>query len=67
MKKFKLKHWINYILILALAIPFTVMAFTGSVKGSTSLMLAQIGYSIILAVSLNLGVGFLGELSLGHA
>lgn len=67
MKKFKLKHWINYILILALAIPFTVMAFTGSVKGSTSLMLAQIGYSIILAVSLNLVVGFLGELSLGHA
>jgi len=67
MKKFKLKHWTNYILILALAIPFTVMAFTGSVKGSTSLMLAQIGYSIILAVSLNLVVGFLGELSLGHA
>ncbi len=67
MKKFKLKHWINYILILALAIPFTVMAFTGSIKGSTSLMLAQIGYSIILAVSLNLVVGFLGELSLGHA
>ena len=67
MKKFKLKHWINYILILALAIPFTVMAFTGSVKGSTSLMLAQIGYSIILAGSLNLVVGFLGELSLGHA
>ncbi|MBQ3598296.1 MAG: branched-chain amino acid ABC transporter permease [Clostridia bacterium] len=30
-------------------------------------MLAQIGYSIILAVSLNLVVGFLGELSLGHA
>ncbi len=67
MKKFKLKHWINYILILALAIPFTIMAFTGSIKGSTSLMLAQIGYSIILAVSLNLVVGFLGELSLGHA
>ncbi len=67
MKKFKLKHWINYILILALAVPFTIVAFTGSVKGSTSLMLAQIGYSIILAVSLNLVVGFLGELSLGHA
>lgn len=67
MKKFKLKHWIDYILILALAIPFTIVAFSGSIKGSTSLMLAQIGYSIILAVSLNLVVGFLGELSLGHA
>lgn len=67
MKKFKLKHWINYIILLALAIPFSVVAFTGSIKGSTSLMLTQIAYSVILAVSLNLVVGFLGELSLGHA
>ncbi len=67
MKKFKLKHWINYIILLALAVPFSVIAFTGSVKGSTALMLTQIGYSVILAVSLNLVVGFLGELSLGHA
>lgn len=67
MKKFKLKHWINYILLLALAVPFSIVAFTGNVKGSTALMLTQIGYSIILAVSLNLVVGFLGELSLGHA
>lgn len=67
MKKFKLKHWINYIILLALAVPFSVIAFTGTVKGSTALMLTQIAYSIVLAVSLNLVVGFLGELSLGHA
>lgn len=67
MKKFKLKHWINYFILLALAIPFSIMAFTGTVKGSSAVMLTQMGYSIILAVSLNLVVGFLGELSLGHA
>ena len=67
MKKFKLKHWINYIILLALAIPFTVIALTGTIKGSTSLLLTQMAYSVVLAVSLNLVVGFLGELSLGHA
>ena len=36
-------------------------------KRSSAYLLAQIAYSIILAVSLNLVVGFLGELSLGHA
>lgn len=36
-------------------------------KRSSARLLHQIAYSIILAVSLNLVVGFLGELSLGHA
>lgn len=66
-KKIKLKYFINYLLILVLLIPFTVTGLMGSVKGSTSLLLTQIAYSMILAVSLNLVVGFLGELSLGHA
>ena len=66
-KKFKLKHFINYILILALLIPFAISGLSGTVKGSTSMLLTQIAYSMILAVSLNLVVGFLGELSLGHA
>ncbi len=44
-----------------------IMLSMGSLRPSTAQLLAQIGYSIILAVSLNLVVGFLGELSLGHA
>lgn len=66
-KKIKAKYFINYVFVLALLIPFTVTGLSGSVKGSTSLLLTQIAYSMILAVSLNLVVGFLGELSLGHA
>ena len=66
-KKIKLKHYINYLLILALLIPFSITGLAGNIKGSTSLLLTQIAYSMILAVSLNLVVGFLGELSLGHA
>ena len=66
-KKFKLKYYINYLLVLALLIPFSIIGLSGSVKGSTSLLLTQMAYSMILAVSLNLVVGFLGELSLGHA
>ena len=64
---FKLKYIINYILVLAVFIPTAIMGFTGSIKGSSALLLTQIAYSMVLAVSLNLVVGFLGELSLGHA
>ena len=39
----------------------------GKLHKSTSNLFVQIAYSIVLAVSLNLVVGFLGELSLGHA
>lgn len=63
----KFKHFLSYIIvILALAIS-TGMYFSGSLNRSTTTLLLQIGYSVILAVSLNLVVGFLGELSLGHA
>ncbi len=64
---FKLKNCVNYIAVTAALILFTVLSFTGNLKASNANLLVQIGYSIILAVSLNLVVGFLGELSLGHA
>lgn len=71
MKKFlsniKIKDYINYGLVLALLIYGLVLLNTGALRSSTAQLLAQMGYSIILAVSLNLVVGFLGELSLGHA
>ena len=65
--KFKLKYYINYIGVgLFLAITAIMMNY-GYLNRSTANLLTQIGYSVILAVSLNLVVGFLGELSLGHA
>lgn len=64
---FKLKNCINYILVAAATVIFAILNSTGGLKTSYANLLVQIGYSIILAVSLNLVVGFLGELSLGHA
>lgn len=64
---FKLKNCVNYIVVAAALVGFSVMQGTGSLKASYMNLLVQIGYSVILAVSLNLVVGFLGELSLGHA
>ena len=66
-KSFKLKHYVNYIAISAVLLLFTVLYYAGALNRSTPSLLTEIGYSIILAVSLNLVVGFLGELSLGHA
>ncbi len=66
-KRFKFKNYITYlvfVVIIAILIP---MSLTGSVSMSSSFLLEQIGTSIICAVSLSLVVGFLGELSLGHA
>ncbi len=64
---FKLKNCINYIVVIAALVVLIFLHSAGELKTSYSNLLVQIGYSIILAVSLNLVVGFLGELSLGHA
>ena len=64
---FKLKNCINYIVVAAALGVLVVLYNMGELKSSYMNLLVQIGYSIILAVSLNLVVGFLGELSLGHA
>ncbi|MBE6598515.1 MAG: branched-chain amino acid ABC transporter permease [Ruminococcaceae bacterium] len=66
-KSFKLKNYINYILVGAILLCTTVLQYTGLLRRSNANLLTQIAFSIILAVSLNLVVGFLGELSLGHA
>lgn len=68
MKKISWKHYINYIVIGIAAVLLAVMTFTGYRFDSSLLyLLEKIAISIILAVSLSLVVGFLGELSLGHA
>lgn len=66
-KKIKWKRYINYIVISAFLLFFSALTATGSLKASTQFMLEKIGISVILAVSLSIVVGFLGELSLGHA
>ncbi len=66
--KFKLKHYINYIVIgIITAILSGIVLTGGRLDNSTLFLLEKVAISIILAVSLSLVVGFLGELSLGHA
>ena len=64
---FKWKHYANYIAVLVVFVAFVALYYAGSLNRSTPTLLNQIAYSVVLAVSLNLVVGFLGELSLGHA
>ncbi len=66
-KKIKLNNYINYIAIGLFLILFSILTMTDSLKMSTQFMIEKIGISILLSVSLGLVVGFLGELSLGHA
>ena len=64
---FKWKHYVNYAGVGIFALVFTIMSFTTGLPSSTLYLLEKIAISVILAVSLSLVVGFLGELSLGHA
>lgn len=65
--KIKWKYSINYIVIGIFTIIFSLLSLTSGLTSSTAYLLEKIAISIILAVSLSLVVGFLGELSLGHA
>ena len=67
LKKIKWKHYINYIVIGIFTAVLGSMSVFGSLNASLLYLLEKIAISIILAVSLSLVVGFLGELSLGHA
>ena len=66
--KFKVNHYINYIVIGILTLVLGGMTLAGNrFDNSLLFLLEKAAISIILAVSLSLVVGFLGELSLGHA
>ncbi len=65
--KIKWKHYANYIVIAVLTIVFAVMSLTGSMTSSSIYLLEKIAIAVMLTVSLSVVVGFLGELSLGHA
>ena len=66
--KIKVNHYINYAVIGLVTLVFGLITLAGGrLDGSTLFLLEKLAISIILAVSLSLVVGFLGELSLGHA
>jgi len=66
-KKPFLRKYANYIVVAALTVIFAALSLTGGLKMGTQFLLEQIGIAVLLAVSLGMVVGFLGELSLGHA
>lgn len=66
-QSFRLKNNINYFLLMALLVILIVADQFGVLGRSMTGLITKMGYSAILAVSLNLVVGYLGELSLGHA
>ena len=66
--KIKINHYINYFVIGILTLVLGAMSILGvSFDNSLLFLLEKVAISMILAVSLSLVVGFLGELSLGHA
>ena len=67
LEKYKPKYYVCYALVGAMFIAALIMQSLNKLPMSLANLFVQIAYSIILAVSLNLVVGFLGELSLGHA
>lgn len=57
----------NYLVVCAFALIFGILSFTGALSMSNQLLMEKISIAVLLAVSLCMVVGFLGELSLGHA
>ncbi|HBF86102.1 MAG TPA: branched-chain amino acid ABC transporter permease [Clostridiales bacterium] len=66
-KTFKVKNFIMYFIVAGAMILFGGLGAAGALKRSFLVLLEQMGYGIIVALALSLVVGFLGELSLGHA
>ena len=67
LKEIKWNHYLNYIVVAAVTIIFAILSLTGFLDSSDKYLLEKIAIAITLAVSLSMVVGFLGELSLGHA
>lgn len=61
------RYLMNAVLIAAFLIVGTLLADTGVIPSYYTKVLMLIGINIILAVSLNIATGYLGQLPLGHA
>ncbi len=66
-KKIEWKQYINYTVVFVVGLVFAILSLTGGMSSSLQYTLELIAIAVVAAVSLNLVVGFLGELSLGHA
>lgn len=62
-----LKNNLNVLIMTAVLIVLTVITFTVGFPSSQLYLFEKISIAVILSLSLSLVVGFLGELSLGHA
>lgn len=61
------KNLTTYAIVTVVFALFQILSMTGNLKFAHKALLVPVCTSIIMAVSLNLVVGVLGELSLGHA
>ncbi len=61
------KYLINTVLTVAILAGGTALMNAGAFNRATTAIIQQIGIYIILAVSLNMVVGYLGQLPLGHS
>ena len=67
MSKNTKNNLITYLMIIVLFVVIEIMVMTGNISSLLNGLLVPLCAYVILAVSLNLTVGILGELSLGHA
>jgi len=62
-----LRYLINIALLVAFLLIVNSLIENKTISNSNSIVLLSIGVNIILAVSLNIATGYLGQLPLGHA
>lgn len=67
LKNVKWKQYVVYLALIAVTCYFGFFGLQRNLNRITTILLEKAAIAMILAVSLNLVVGFLGELSLGHA
>lgn len=67
LRNIKWKHYISFVVLTIVTVVMAILSFSGALRSSDIYLLEKIAISIMLAVSLSMVVGFLGELSLGHA
>ena len=61
------RNYLTYLLVILAYVILQVLGSAGAISSSLKGMLVPICAYIVMAISLNLTVGVLGELSLGHA
>ncbi len=67
MRKTTVNSFINYAMVIVLFVVTQILIGQGAVSNTIQSMLVPVCCYVVMAVSLNLTVGILGELSLGHA